>query len=242
MIDGDGREREADEPTRKHRHEERRHREARLVDFKVRRVLRHLVDLRDVGHEAEEREQPKQERIGRQEHHVAPDGVAALRAEHRRHRVRIEEERERRADRERRVGGDGVGAVRGGGLEDQLVHRDLREHRVQATELGRDDDERRRDGDVDERILDHRDQRRRAQAARVRVGSEDGEADHERHLADPSFGGEAERRDHHLDADQLQRDVRHGREDAGDRDRERERRALVAAAHEVRGRDVAMLF
>ena len=43
-----------------------------------------------------------------------------------------------------------------------------------------------------------------------------------------------------LDADQLQRDVGHRREDAGERHRERERPAVVAALHEVGRRDVAV--
>ena len=44
---------------------------------------------------------------------------------------------------------------------------------------------------------------------------------------------EAHRVEDGLDADQLQRDVGHRREDAGDRDRQREPAAAVAAAHEV---------
>ena len=46
--------------------------------------------------------------------------------------------------------------------------------------------------------------------------------------------------EHDLDADQLQRDVGHRREDAGERDRERQRPAVVAALHEVGRRDVAV--
>ena len=46
---------------------------------------------------------------------------------------------------------------------------------------------------------------------------------------------------HDLDADKLQRDVWHGREDAGERDRQREPAVAEPPAHEVGRRDVAML-
>ena len=49
------------------------------------------------------------------------------------------------------------------------------------------------------------------------------------------------RADDHLHADQLQRDVGHGGDDAGDRDRQREPAVAEAAAHEIGRRDVAVL-
>ena len=51
---------------------------------------------------------------------------------------------------------------------------------------------------------------------------------------------DAHRLEHRLDADQLQRDVGHRRDDAGDRDQQRQRRRAVAAADEVGRRDVAV--
>ena len=55
-------------------------------------------------------------------------------------------------------------------------------------------------------------------------------------------GGKAERADHHLHADELQRDIGHGGDDAGQRHGEREHAAAEAVAHEVRRRDVAALM
>ena len=47
--------------------------------------------------------------------------------------------------------------------------------------------------------------------------------------------------DHVLHADELQRDIGHGREDAGQRDRKLEPPIAVAAEDEVAGGDVAVL-
>src|SRR3712207_8501276 len=47
-------------------------------------------------------------------------------------------------------------------------------------------------------------------------------------------------RSHGLEADELQRDVRHGRDEPGDGHEEGEQRAAVAAADEVGGRHVAV--
>ena len=55
-----------------------------------------------------------------------------------------------------------------------------------------------------------------------------------------SRAAQAQHREHGLDADQLQRDVGHGRDDAGDGDGEGQRPAAVPAAHEVRRGDVAV--
>ena len=47
--------------------------------------------------------------------------------------------------------------------------------------------------------------------------------------------------DDHLQADQLQRDIGHGRDDAGDGHRQRQPAVAEAAAHEIRRRDVVVL-
>ena len=52
---------------------------------------------------------------------------------------------------------------------------------------------------------------------------------------------EAERADHHLHADELQRDIGHGGDDAGQRDGEREQAAAEAVAHIVGRGDMAAL-
>ena len=109
------------------------------------------------------------------------------------------------------------------------------EHRAEAADLRRDVDHRDEDRHVDEQVLDDRDERRRAQARLVGVGGEDHEGDDQRPVA-----LDAERAEHDLHADELQRDVRHRRQQTGARDDERERRRAVTAAHEVRRRDVAV--
>ncbi len=54
--------------------------------------------------------------------------------------------------------------------------------------------------------------------------------------------GKAERADHHLHADELERDIGHGGDDAGQRDGEREHAAAEPVAHIVGGGDVAALM
>jgi hypothetical protein len=80
-----------------------------------------------------------------------------------------------------------------------------------------------------------RDQRRRAQARLVRVRGEHAERDDDRPLAE-----DPHRLQHGLDADELQGDVRHRRDDPGDRDHQRERAGAEAAADEVGRRHVAV--
>ena len=55
-------------------------------------------------------------------------------------------------------------------------------------------------------------------------------------------GGKAERADHHLHADELERDIGHGGDDAGQGEGERERAAAEFVAHIVRRRNVAALM
>ena len=57
----------------------------------------------------------------------------------------------------------------------------------------------------------------------------------------PSFAGNPERADNLLQADELQRDIRHRREDAGQRDREFEPPVAVTPEDEIAGGDVAVL-
>ena len=71
------------------------------------------------------------------------------------------------------------------------------------------------------------------------------ERDQQRQVLDEPVGVLAAADAHHvqdgLDADELERDVRHRGEDAGDRDRQRQALGAEAAADEVRGGDVAVL-
>ena len=117
------------------------------------------------------------------------------------------------------------------------------EDAVPAAQLGRQVEDRDDDHDVDQRVLDERDERGRAQARGVRVGREHREREEQRQVLDEPvgvLGADAHHLEDDLDADQLERDVGHRREDAGQRDRQRERPAVVAALDEVGRRDVAV--
>ena len=111
-----------------------------------------------------------------------------------------------------------------------------------AAELGGQVDDRHDDDEVDQGVLDERDDRRSAQAARVGVGREQRERDEQRQVLgdDAVAAAEADDLEHRLDADQLQRDVGHRREEAGDRHGERQPARAEPAAHEVGRGDVAV--
>ncbi len=112
---------------------------------------------------------------------------------------------------------------------------------VPAAELARQVEDRRADHQVDQTVLDERDHRRRPQPGRVRVRRQDGERDQQRQvLGQQVVAAETHRLEDGLHTDQLQRDVRHRRQDAGDRDRQRETAAAVPAADEVRRGHVAV--
>ncbi len=111
-----------------------------------------------------------------------------------------------------------------------------------AAQLRRQVDHRDDDDEVDQRVLDERDQRGRAEPRRVRVGRQQRERDEQRNvLAEPAgvlAAAEAHDVEHRLDADELQRDVGQRRQDAGERDRERQPTGVEPALHEVGRRDV----
>ena len=113
----------------------------------------------------------------------------------------------------------------------------------QPPSLRRDVQDGHDDHDVDQGVLDERDQRRRAQPGEVGIGGQDDERDQQRQVPDEAVGGgaaDAEDGQHGLDADQLKRDVRHGGQDPGPGDREREPARAVPAADEVSRGDVAV--
>ncbi len=167
--------------------------------------------------------------------------MAAARAQDAGHRMRIEEERQRRAQGERRIDAIGARGVRPGRGEQELRRRHGGEDLAVAAELDRHDDHRGKGGDVDQHVLDDGDRRRRAQAARIGEGGENDEGDDERQVPGQARAGDAHRADHHLDADELQRDIGHRRDDAGHRDRQRQPAVAEPAAHEIGGGDVAVL-
>ena len=95
--------------------------------------------------------------------------------------------------------------------------------------------------DVDQDVLDDGDRCGRTQPAGIGESREDQEGEDQRHVADIAGAGNSHRGDDHLQADQLQRDVGHGGDDAGDRHRQRQPAVAETAAHEVRRRDVVVL-
>ena len=157
-------------------------------------------------------------------------------------RVWIQEQRQRGAERQGRVGAVFAGGVCGPGtFSSSFCRRHGREDLAEAAELDGDHDDGDEGGDVDQDVLDDRDRCRRTQSAGVGEGRQHRERDQQRQIGGEAGPGDAERADHHLDADELQRDVRHGRDDAGQRDGQRQPAIAVAATHEVAGGDVAAL-
>ena len=130
--------------------------------------------------------------------------------------------------------------------QQQLLGVDAGEDLAIAAQLGGDHDDRRQHGDIDQQILDHRDQGGAAQARWYRCkAASTTKATISGTDTVPSSGSgdgpvQAQRRDHHLHAHQLQRDIGHGGDDAGDRDRQRQAAMAEAAAHEIGGGDIAV--
>ena len=156
-------------------------------------------------------------------------------------RVRIKKQRERRAQRQRCVIAVSAGRIGGRRGQQQFGRRRGGEDIAEAAHLHRNDDHRGESGDGDQDVLDDGDRGRRAQAAGVREGRQNNEGDDQRHIAEITGAGHAHSGNHHLQAHELQRDVRHGRDDAGDGHRQRQPAVAEAAAHEIRRRDVIVL-
>ena len=166
---------------------------------------------------------PEHEGVARQHGGIAADHLAAARAQNAGQRVRIEKQRQRRAQRQ-----GGIGAVGAGGIRAReppaaasAPARPRRSCRIRPAAIGNDDDGGKR-GDVDQNVLDDGDRGRRAQSARIGERGQHHEGDEQRQIGRQSGAGNAERADDHLQADQLQGDVGHGRDDAGDAHRERQ--------------------
>ncbi len=106
----------------------------------------------------------------------------------------------------------------------------------------RDVEHRDDDRQVDEGVLDERDQGRRAQSGQVGVGRHDPESDDQRQVPDHGVArgaAYAHHGEHRFDAHELQRDVGHGGQDPGHRHGEPEALRAVPAPDELAGGDVA---
>ena len=233
-ADCDRGEGDADEPARKHFEEQRRHRVIVAVGCKAVGISRVAFHAGGNRHEAQKRDQPQRQRIGGQDRGVAPDHVAAGRAEHTGQRVGIKEKRECRAQRQRDIGALAAEIAHAVFCQQKFVRLYTGEDRTIAAEFCRDDDHRRQHGDIDQQVFHHRDHRGRAQAAGIGVGGEDRKGDEKRRFAANAKAG-----DHHFHADKLQRDVGHGGKNAGCRHRQRQCAVAETAAHEIGRGDVA---
>jgi len=113
---------------------------------------------------------------------------------------------------------------------------------VPAAELDRQVDDRNDHCQVNQKILHNGDQGRSPQARRIGVSGQDHERDDQRQVRQQNVlrTAQSQHSEHSLDADQLQRDVRHGRDDAGDGDGKGQGPAAIAAANEVGRRDEPM--
>ncbi len=111
-----------------------------------------------------------------------------------------------------------------------------------AVDRGGQVDDRDDDDQVDQRVLDEGDHGRGPQARGVGVGRQQHERDQQRRVLGQPVAAttEPDHLEHRLDADQLQCDVGHRRDEPGDRDREGQHPGVVAAADEVGRRDVAV--
>ena len=164
-------------------------------------------------------------------------------------RVRVHEQRQRRPQAER-----GVGPVLRAARDEHAVRLAVDRVRFRhlllrgvedvrpAAELRGQVDDRHDDHEVDQGVLDERDHRRRPQAARVGVRREQRERDEQREVLgdDAVAAAEADDLEHRLDADQLERDVGHRRDEARHGHGEREAARAEPAAHEVGRGDVAV--
>ncbi len=157
-------------------------------------------------------------------------------------RVGIEEQRKRRAQRQGRVGAIGARRMQSRRRQQKLLRGNRGKNLMETAQLDRDDDDCGQRRDINQDVLDDGDRRRCAKSARIGEGGQHDEGNEQRQISDPSSARDAERADHHLDADELQGDVRHGRYDSGDGHRERQPAISEPAAYEIAGGDVAALM
>ena len=88
------------------------------------------------------------------------------------------------------------------------------------------------DDEIDQRILHERDHRRRAQAGRVRVCGEQCERDEQRQVLreEATRTAEPDHLKYSLDTHELECDIRHGRQNASDRNCQRQSLRTVTTA------------
>ena len=157
----------------------------------------------------------------------------------------IEKQRQQRSQRQGDIGKARTQAAGRGGRQQQLPGRHGGEDLGVTAQLGRNDHDRGQHRDIDQQILHHRDQGGAAQAAGIGENSQHDEGRDQGHidLAQQRQGhgmAEAQGRDHHLHAHQLQRDIGHHRHQPRQGNGQRQPAMAEAAAHEIGGGDIAM--
>lgn len=167
--------------------------------------------------------------------------MTAARAQYSRKRVGIEEEGERRTQGERRIGAVGACRVGPGNGQQHLLGRHRGKDLAEPAQFYRNDDDGGEGRHIDQDVFHDRDRRRCPEPAGICESGKDHEGDDERQIGGQPGARYAEGADDDLNADQLEGDVRHGRDDAGDRHRQREPAIAEAAAHEIARRDVLVL-
>ena len=110
------------------------------------------------------------------------------------------------------------------------------------SDLRRQINDRHEDDEVDEAILHEGDHGGSAQAGRVGICGEQCEGDEQRQILrdDAARTAEADDFEHRLDTDELERDIRHRGEDAGDCNGQGQFPGAITAPHEIRGGHVAV--
>ena len=120
----------------------------------------------------------------------------------------IEEQRQRRSQGQRRISAIGARRIAHGRRQQKLRFRHRRKDICEAAKLNGNDDDNRERRHVDQRILDDGDRRRRPQSARIGEGGENDERDQQRQVAGIALARHAHPADHHLQADELERERR----------------------------------
>jgi hypothetical protein len=112
----------------------------------------------------------------------------------------------------------------------------------EAAELDGDDDNGGDDENINHRVLDEGDHRRRAQSALVGEEGENDEREGDRRVRHDPLTREAERQNDLFEADELERNVRHRRQNARRRNRKLQTLVAISAEHKIGRCDVAMFL
>src|SRR5579875_3144363 len=159
----------------------------------------------------------------------------------------IQEKSERRAHGQSHVGWELFGCEK---LEEFWIGRRFAlgccKDIAEAAKVDRNIDDRHKEYDKDHGILHQGDHSWCAQATGVGIGSQDDKSNEQRYIqlepAERKRDRDTQSRQGNLDAKHLQRDVRQGSHNPGDRHYQRKRMAAKAALHKISRGHIPMLF